>query len=589
MAQTSRSSPAIGGAVPTQWWRTITSQRMELESANAELEVRVADQVEDLRQALEEGRRRVDAFRTAAEQLALEEVPERALQQQVDAARELIGASYSGLALFDSESNAGKFVTSGLSEEQQAAVSGAPSTLEDMGLSRNSDETVTLSNATQYMKAHGFSEDHAPITSFLGVPITVRGKQAGAFYVMDEDSDHSYSEDDERILDLFAIIAGVHLENVELYDDVAREQRTLAAIQGSMTEGLIVLDPDAKVVYANESAEKLWNVQFGEIEGESFSEVMKRKSGEFASPEDVDSLVSIAFRTGDSSSTVGVTIDSPQRLHLEITSFAIPTGSDQFLTGLLARDVTEARQLQDRRDTFVSIASHELRTPMTTIMGFSELLLNNKDAPESSRRGWLERVHQNSQTLSSIVDDMLNVSRIQSGRLEINIEQIDVKDLVGEAIEGIRRDAGDKYDFVTDVPPGTPQVFADRDKFTQIVINLLTNAVKYTPDGGSITVSVNHEPDRERVVVEVRDEGMGIAPENLESLFASFHRIRRPETEGIRGTGLGLSIVKGLVNLIRGEVWVETELDKGSSFFFTVPTTKADSESAEERRTLSTI
>ena len=171
----------------------------------------------------------------------------------------------------------------------------------------------------------------------------------------------------------------------------------------------------------------------------------------------------------------------------------------------------------------------------------------------------------------------------------INIEQIDVKDLVGEAIEGIRRDAGDKYDFVTDVSPGTPPVFADRDKFTQIVINLLTNAVKYTPDGGSITVFVNHEQDRERVVVEVRDEGMGIAPENLESLFASFHRIRRPETEGIRGTGLGLSIVKGLVNLIRGEVWVETELDKGSSFFFTVPTTKADSESAEERRTLSTI
>ena len=458
-----------------------------------------------------------------------------------------------------------------------------------MGLSRNGDETVTLSNATQYMKAHGFSEDHALITSFLGVPITVRGKQAGAFYVMDEDSDHAYSEDDERILDLFAIIAGVHLENVELYDDVAREQRTLAAIQGSMTEGLIVLDSDAKVVYANESAEKLWNVQFGEIEGESFSEVMKQKSGEFASPEDVDSLVSIAFRTGDSSSTVGVTIDSPQRLHLEITSFAIPTGSDQFLTGLLARDVTEARQLQDRRDTFVSIASHELRTPMTTIMGFSELLLNNKDAPESSRRDWLERVHQNSQTLSSIVDDMLNVSRIQSGRLEINIEQIDVKDLVGEAIEGIRRDAGDKYDFVTDVSPGTPPVFADRDKFTEIVINLLTNAVKYTPDGGSITVFVNHEQDRERVVVEVRDEGMGIAPENLESLFASFHRIRRPETEGIRGTGLGLSIVKGLVNLIRGEVWVETELDKGSSFFFTVPTTKADSESAEERRTLSTI
>ena len=238
------------------------------------------------------------------------------------------------------------------------------------------------------------------------------------------------------------------------------------------------------------------------------------------------------------------------------------------------QDLKDALELEERRNAFVSIASHELRTPMTTIMGFSELLLK-REAPEATRQDWLERIYQNSQILSAIVDDMLDVSRIQSGKLAIDLQHVQLENLIDEVLAGIREDAN-SHEFAVDVPQDTPEVVADKEKLSQVVINLLTNAVKYSPDGGSVTISAHHEDENERVVVAVADQGMGIAAEERDRLFNTFHRIRRPETEGIRGTGLGLSIVKGLVVMMRGDVWVESEINKGSKFFFTVPTKRMD-------------
>ncbi len=123
---------------------------------------------------------------------------------------------------------------------------------------------------------------------------------------------------------------------------------------------------------------------------------------------------------------------------------------------------------------------------------------------------------------------------------------------------------------------------ADGDKLGHVLSNLLGNAVKYSPEGGQITISARHEPERERVVMAVADQGIGIAPRDKKRLFTTFHRIHRTETEGIGGTGLGLYIVKALVELMHGEVWLESKLNKGSTFFFSLPTQKATSASRQE-------
>jgi len=236
----------------------------------------------------------------------------------------------------------------------------------------------------------------------------------------------------------------------------------------------------------------------------------------------------------------------------------------------LQEEITLGQELEQRRDAFVSIASHELRTPMTTILGFSELLLR-RNPPEATRREWVERIYSHCARLAGIVDDLLNVSRIQSGKLAVNPEQLPLPVVVEEAVEAVRSTT-DIHEFMLGIPPDTPKVVADPDKLAQVLTNLLTNAVKYSPGGGKITVSARLEAGKDRVVIAVADQGLGISRQDRVNLFTTFHRIRRPETDGISGTGLGLYIVKELVELMQGQVWLKSQLGKGSTFSFSIPT-----------------
>ena len=226
-------------------------------------------------------------------------------------------------------------------------------------------------------------------------------------------------------------------------------------------------------------------------------------------------------------------------------------------------------RVHQRQIGFISAASHELRTTMTTILGFTKLL-QEQDPPESSRREWLERIHRDCWRLATIVDDLLDVSRIQSGSLTLQPELLVLRDIVQEVLADITPTT-DRHEFLVEIAPHTLRVFADRDKLAQVLVNLLGNAVKYSPSGGPITISARPVPQMQRVAVAVADQGIGIAPEDRGALFSWFHRIRRPETEGVQGTGLGLYIVKALVELMSGEVWMEGELNRGSTFLFSLP------------------
>ena len=555
-------------------WRTIVRQQSQLRSANAELERRVAERVEKHREALEEGRRRLDAFRTVAGRLALEEVPERGLQDLVHVSRDLVGARYGVLALLNPVGPVGKLLTSGFSPDQQVRIGPLTSGISELGIQREGARKVVIGDKDRLLSAHGFPPTAAPVKSFLGVAVMALGRTAGAFYLIDKEDDTKFTEDDEELLNLFAVLAGVHFENVGLFEEVAQERRKLAAIQGSMTEGLIVLDSAGQVTYLNETAERLWWLNPIYTQGKHIKDVFGAKASDFETPEALSGLLNIAENHDYSTARVEVTVTRPQRRHLEVTAFAIPGAPGHNMTGLLARDITEQIELQERRNAFVSIASHELRTPMTTIMGFSELPLND-ELPEASRREWAEKIHRNSKVLSAIVDDMLNVSRIQSGKLQLDLGHLELYSVVDEVVAVIRPETN-VHEFLIEIPADTPLVVADREKLDQVLINLFTNAVKYSPEGGPITISARYEQEHDRVVVEVADKGIGIAPEDRVQLFSTFHRISRPETQDIRGTGLGLSIVNGLVRMMRGEVWVESSLDEGSRFSFSLPTLRVE-------------
>ena len=243
----------------------------------------------------------------------------------------------------------------------------------------------------------------------------------------------------------------------------------------------------------------------------------------------------------------------------------------QGLASVAAVSLRSAMLIQDVsiRDTFVSIASHELRTPLTSIMGFAEILLK-RNPPDDIREQWLKNIIESGQQLTDMVDDLLNVTRIQSGKLKIKLEQIELSDVFEERLD-IIRESTDKHEITSDIEPGLNAILADREKFGQVVGNLLSNAVKYSPEGGHVTLRACKDSENSRAVISVCDEGIGIGPEDKNSLFTTFHRIQRSETQGIKGSGLGLYIAKEWIEAMNGEIWLESELDKGSTFFITIP------------------
>ncbi|MBN1692604.1 MAG: hypothetical protein JW845_03515 [Dehalococcoidales bacterium] len=221
------------------------------------------------------------------------------------------------------------------------------------------------------------------------------------------------------------------------------------------------------------------------------------------------------------------------------------------------------------RDTFVSIASHELRTPLTAITGYAELLLR-RNPPEGTRKKWLENILDNGQNISRMANDLLNVTRIQSGKLALKLQRLNVSKILDERLN-LARENSNIHKFSIQIEPDLPDVVVDRDKFGQIITNLLNNAIKYSPKGGRITLSANYNSLNFCLVISVADEGIGISPDDTKSLFTTFHRIQRSETQSIRGSGLGLFIAKEWTEAMAGKIWVESELNKGSTFFVSIP------------------
>lgn len=230
-------------------------------------------------------------------------------------------------------------------------------------------------------------------------------------------------------------------------------------------------------------------------------------------------------------------------------------------SAILARDVSV-------RDTFVSVASHELRTPLTSVLGYAELL-HEDDSSEIHQR-WAREIMVAGGRMSRMVDDLLNVTRIQTGKLVMKLEKLKIEVVLQDRV-AFARASSSEHEFTLNIESGLADGLADREKFGQVIWNLLSNAIKYSPQGGHINVSAHNDCERNRVVISVSDQGIGIEPCDSESLFRTFHRIQRPETEGIKGTGLGLYIVKEWTEAMGGQVWLESQLNVGSTFFVAIP------------------
>ncbi|MBN1873673.1 MAG: GAF domain-containing protein [Anaerolineae bacterium] len=239
-----------------------------------------------------------------------------------------------------------------------------------------------------------------------------------------------------------------------------------------------------------------------------------------------------------------------------------------------ARLYEALRKANEAKSEFVSIVSHELRTPMTSINGYTDMLSKGMVGElNPQQKEFTEAIRRNVNRMRFLVNDLMDISRIETGRLKLKARPITFKESLDEALHTIQELLDEKQQvFTLDIWPGLPTVHADPNRLTQILINLLTNAIKYTPDKGSIAVRVwlpPEEPDSVRCAIV--DSGVGISAEDKTKLFTKFFRVDSPAVQEQQGTGLGLVITKNLVEMQGGRIWVDSEPGKGSSFFFTVP------------------
>jgi two-component system phosphate regulon sensor histidine kinase PhoR len=343
-------------------------------------------------------------------------------------------------------------------------------------------------------------------------------------------------------------------------EEVTAEKERLRAVLDAMTEGVLVVDDEGVVLLANAQLYEFYQIS---------DPLPGRRPLEVIRDAELDELLAAASSSEELVSRT-LSVRHPSRRTLRVHAIRFPVRAARRLgTVAVFHDISDFAQLDKVRRDFVANASHELRTPLTAIRGFAETLLSGGDLSEEERRSYLEVMDRHARRLANLVDDLLALSSIERGKEGLARTRVDTAALAAALI----RDAGSLFsEKDIDVQlesQGSAMAWADPQAVEQILTNLLDNAVKYTAAGGRIGVST--EEDGDFVRIRVRDTGIGIPESDLGRIFERFYRVDKARSRELGGTGLGLSIVKHLVQQLGGEICVESEVERGSTFSFTLP------------------
>ena len=396
----------------------------------------------------------------------------------------------------------------------------------------------------------------AGFAAYLGVPLSTP-EVDGVLAVYSRDPRTWRPEE----LDALAALAGgaaSALANAELYQRVAQEKERSDAILANIADGIVAVERDGKVVLWNAAAEDITGVAAADALGHRPVEVLHRRLESEGDVPVGDRFVPIARGS--------------EEVWLSLTEAVMrdPTGA---VSGRIFafRDISGERAVEQMKSDFVSAVSHELRTPLTSIYGFAETLMRADIAfGEEERRTFLGYIASEAERLTRIVDSLLNVARLDSGDLVVTLSPTDVRPIVSEVVAGVEAAGANGHHFVVDLPDEPLDAHADRDKLHQVLAQLVDNAVKYSPEGGTVTISGRLVDDA--IELQVSDQGPGIPHAEQERIFRKFYRGEAATRDGrLGGTGLGLFIAHGLVTAMGGRISVTPNDGAGSSFAVAIP------------------
>ncbi len=344
-------------------------------------------------------------------------------------------------------------------------------------------------------------------------------------------------------------------------DEVTLSKLRFEAVLLSMFEGVIVVDINGLILLMNQTLKNFFLVE---------GDVLNKRPMDVLNNIEIQEIADNALKKGQGVEAREIKVINDEEKIL--LAHATPVLRDDRVEGavLVFHDITELRRLEKIRQDFVANVSHELRTPMSSIKGYAETLLDGALDDKKYARDFLNIIYSESGRMATLVDEILDLSRIESGKLKMVLAPCKLASIVSRTIAAVGKQAGDKSITIKKfIPEGLPDLLADESKISQILLNLLDNAIKYNNEGGEIFVSAKD------VILSVRidviDTGIGISEQEQSRVFERFYRANKTHSRELGGTGLGLSIVKHIVNAHNGSVYVKSEPGKGSTFSFTIP------------------
>ena len=364
------------------------------------------------------------------------------------------------------------------------------------------------------------------------------------------------------------------IDQLLVYDEInvnklITEQNKIEAIIRNIADAVIATDNSNRILFVNEQLEKWFGVKN--------DEVMEHELTKYFDNENLIKLISKTYEEKQPLSKE-IAIDVPLFLSPENkgkkvvkTTSALVIDGKKNLIGVVTtlRDITREKEIDKMKSELISVVSHELRTPLTSIQGFTQLIMEMGDDLSDNIKEFLNIIGSESDRLLNIINDFLDLSRIESGRIKIEKVKFDVNNIINSAIFAVSGQAAQKeIDLTATHYEGEAFVYADKNLINQILVNIVGNAVKYSPKKSKVTIYIEEETDKYWICI--RDTGYGIPKEHLDRIFEKFYRVRTGETETISGTGLGLSIVKEIIDKHNEQIFVESEIGKGSTFRFSL-------------------
>jgi len=571
----------------------------EISNLNQELEERVERRTAELAQANREltvERDRTEALYRIARELSASLDLNRVMNRALQLLKEAIGVERGSILLLEQETGSLRLRASmGGPDALPLEGRGTPFR-EGVGLAGwvlEHRQPIIVPDVTKDERWTQVQEE-AP-RSALCVPLQTGEDVLGVLTLSDSRLDY-FAEVHLRLVTAAATQIATAIGNAELYrliqeqaerlGEMLRLQQTEAsktrAILEGIADGVVVTDAEGRIILFNDAAERILGVPRAVVVGESVHVL----------PATLSSGADMATRgLAAVSKWVGVPAREGRLMEerfavdrqvANVRVTPVLMGEELLGTVALFRDITREVEAERVKNEFISTVSHELRTPMTSIKGYTDLIFMQAAGPiTENQRKFLSVIKSNADRLATLVNDLLDISRIETGRIRLNRQPIATGKVAQDVVTALSKQADEKGLTLTiKVAEDLPPVYADPDRLTQILTNLVDNACRYTPEGGKVTVSVHRVSDR--IQVDVADTGIGISPKDREKVFERFFRADHPVVQESGGTGLGLAIVKSFVEMHGGEIWLESELGKGTTFSFTTPIAVLDEPVPEE-------